>query len=903
MPPWIARLTRRLHALLRPASLDRELDDEIRLHVEMETDELIRTLGLTREEARRRALVAFGGVERYREAHRDARGLVGLEHLRQDWRFAFRGLRNRPGFALAVVATLALGIGANAAMFSIVDRLLFRPPPMLRSPERMHRIYLTTTYRGEEATGSGVQYARYRDLTNWTHSFVRTALFTTGGRAVGLGADARDMAIGVVSASFFEFFDAPPVLGRYFTHDEDSIPAGAPVTVLSYGFWQTRYGGRTDVLGRTLYIGATEFTIVGVAPRGFVGLWPDQPPAAFVPAANVGAERADDFTARGQTWWSSYNWSWARMMAERKPEVGVAQADADLTHAYLLSYAAQGESERDQTPAEIAKPRAMAASILSDRGPNQSSLAKVATLVSAVALMVWLIACANVANLLLARALRRRREIAVRLALGVSRGRLASQLLTESFLLALLGGVAGVAVAQWGGTLLRVLFLSDTTTATVIRDPRTLVFAGTVSVIAGLLTGLAPLFQAGRADLTRDLKEGVRAGTYRRSRIRTGLLLFQGTLSVLLLIGAGWFVRSLVRVQRTGLGYDADRVAVVDLHERGMHFDSTEAHALRVRLLEAATAIPDVEHAAVQLTMPFWNVWVDDLFVPGIDTVAKLGEFDLNAVTPDYFATMGTRILRGRGITEEDGPGSVKAMVVSEAMATRLWPGADAIGQCIRVGADTVPCGRVVGIAENIKNTALDDDPGFFYYLSWRQYASNYGGLFVRTRGDAARYAETIRRALQPVMPGVAYVTVTPLSVVLGQETQSWRLGATMFLAFGILALVLAAVGLYSVIAYDVVQRTHEVGVRVALGARMTDVVGLVVTGGVRLAVAGVALGVAIALVVGRWVEPLLFNQSARDPAIFVLVAVVLVAVAGLASYLPARRAAGIPPMQALRVE
>ena len=826
-----------------------------------------------------------------------------LESFFQDVRYAARGLRNKPGFTIAVVVTLALGIGANSAMFSIVDRLLFRPPPMMRNPALMHRVYLASTYRGKEYNSSGVQYARYMDLTNWTHSFARTSEFTQRKMAIGVGADANEMTVGVVSASFFRLFDAPPVLGRYFTSAEDTIPVGAPVVVISYPYWERQFGSARDVLGKTLHIGANIFTVIGVAPRGFVGVWPNEPPVAYIPITNYGAEVGKQIRTNGQTWYNTYNWTWASMIVERKPGVTVAQADADLTQADQRSYQGELAKSPGRTPMALIKPHGLVASILSDRGPNESSLTKVVTWISGVALIVWLIACANVANLLLARALRRRREIAVRLALGVSRRRLASQLLTESFALALLGGVAGVAVAQWGGALLRAYFLSKTSTATVISDPRTLIFAGVASVAAGLLTGLAPLFQTGKTDLTRDLKAGAREGTYHGSRIRTGLLVFQGTLSVLLLVGAGLFVRSLANVRSTPLGYDADQLAVVDIHERGVKFDSVQAHNLRLDLLAAAQAIPGVEHASLQVTMPFWSTWSNSLHVAGIDTVEKLGQFDLNAVTPDYFTTMGTRILRGRGITDQDVAGAPKSMVVSQSMAKKLWPKADAIGQCVKVGADSVPCTYVVGVAEDIKNSSLNDEPGLYYYMSWLQFAPQQGGLFVRTRGEAERAKETIRKVLQTRMPGVSYVTVTPMTDVLGEQTQSWQVGATMFLAFGVLALVLAAVGLYSVIAYNVAQRAQELGVRVALGAQVRDVMTLVFRQGMSVALFGVALGAGIALAVGHWVEPLLFNESARDPVVYGFVAVALMGVAAVASFIPARRAARTDPMQALRSE
>jgi putative ABC transport system permease protein len=823
--------------------------------------------------------------------------------LLHDLRYAARGIRNRPGFSAAVILTLALGIGANAAMFSVVDRLLFRPPPMLREPALVHRVYLARTFRGKESAFSGVQYARYLDLTKWSTSFDRTAMFTQRKLAIGAGTDSREMQVGVVTAGFFGFFDAPPALGRYFSASEDAPPNGTPVAVLGYGFWQTGFGGHRDAVGRTVQIGATRYTIIGVAPRGFVGLWPGEPPAVFIPLSAFGAEQGATIRLRGETWFGTYHWTWASMLASRKPGVSQEAANADLTSAYLKSYAAQAATDHGMTPAAIARPHGIAASVLADRGPNESSVAKVATWISGVALVVWLIACANVANLLLARALRRRREIAVRLALGVSRARLGSQLLIESLLLAVLGGAAGVLVAQWGGAILRRELLPRTAAATVLTDPRTLLFAGLAALVAGLLTGLAPLVQARHADLTNDLKAGVREGTPHRSRTRVALLVLQGALSVVLLVGAGLFVRSLRNVRELPLGYDADAVLSVDLQMRGVELDSAGKVTLRNRLLEEAKTIPGVARAARRITMPFWSSRSVGLYVAGIDSVDRLGEFDMNAVSPDYFATMGTRILRGRGITDQDVAGSPLVMVASEAMAKRLWPGRDALGQCVRVGSDTLPCTQVVGLAENIKSQSLSDASEYFYYLPTAQSNPDQGGLFVRAAGDAGALKETVRRRLQPLMPGAAYVIVTPLAEILGSQTDSWRLGATLFTVFGGLALVLAAIGLYSVIAYNVAQRTHELGVRVALGAEMGHLVRLVLFEGMKLALVGVGLGGAIALLVGRWVKPLLFEVSPRDPVVFLGVGAVLLGVAALASLIPARRAGRVDPIEALRSE
>jgi len=825
-----------------------------------------------------------------------------LESLRQDIKYAIRGLRRKPGFAIAVVTTLALGIGANAAMFGIVDRLLFRPPPLLKDPSTAHRVYSFATTRGKEVPRGGNQFARYKDFERWTTSFSTVAGYRQSSFAVGVGDASREMSVGVVSANFFDFFDAPPVIGRYFTAAEDSTPSGTPVAVLSHSMWQVQYGGHRDVLGQKIQIGSIVFTIIGVSPRGFVGLWADQPPAAFIPITTSGAAMAKTLTFKTD-WWKTYSWGWMSTLARRKPGVSVTRANADLTQALLKSYAAQLVEQPRTTPPSISRPRAVAGSILTERGPNASSVGKVATWVGGVSVIVLLIACANVANLLLARALRRRREIALRLALGVSRGRLLSQLFTESVLLAVLGGVAGLMIAHWGGAALRAGLLEKSEAPAGLRDPRTVLFAIGAALIVGLLTGLAPALQARRANLTADLKTGTREGTYHRSRARITLLLLQGALSVVLLVGAGLFVRSLRNVQSLRLGYDVDPVLLVNLNMRGLKLDSAKTVDLRQRLLRAAKATPGVENATLSATVPFWSSWSTSLFVEGIDTVSRLGQFDLNAVSPEFFATIGTRIVRGRGIAEQDIAGAPRVMVVSQAMGNVLWPGKDPIGQCIRVNADTMPCTTVVGVAENIKEQGLSADSGYYYYMPAAQFGPTQGGLLVRTRGEGNRLKEGIRRALQREMPGSSYITISSFAEIVGQQTRSWHLGATMFLAFGALALVLAAVGLYSVIAYNVAQRMHELGVRVALGAQSWDVVRLVVVDGLRLAGIGVVVGGAVALWASKWVKPLLFNVSPRDPLVFGLVAATLIGVAVAASWLPARRASRVDPNVALRAE
>jgi len=593
------------------------------------------------------------------------------------------------------------------------------------------------------------------------------------------------------------------------------------------------------------------------------------------------------------------------MIARRKAGVPEASANADLTNAYLRSYARNKEMSPGLTDVSISKPRAMIAPVLTARGPQASETSKVARWVSGVAAIVLLIAAANVANLLLARALRRRREVAVRLALGVSRARLLAQLMTESVLLAAIGGALGLAIAQFGGTILRKQFIPTADAVPVLGDARTVLFASVAVLVVGLLTGLAPALQSGRGDLTTALKSGSREGTYHRSRMRVALLVLQGALSVVLLVGAGLFVRSLGNVGAMRMGYDLDRLLWVGVEERGEKLADAEKSALRQRLEDAARGLQGVESAARAVTVPFWMSWNEGISVAGHDT-ALLNRYQwrIQAASPQYLQTMGTRLLRGRNIETHDTEKSPKVMVVSASMAKLLWPDKDALGQCVRIGADTNPCTEVIGIAEDIRaDEDFAADKFMYYYRPVTQASPNGGGIFVRTSGAAARSTETVRRQLQALMPGATYVTVTPMSQIFAPNVRSWRLGATMFVAFGGLALVLAAVGLYSVIAYNVTQRTHEMGVRVAFGAQVGDVVRLVLREGLTLAGVGVAIGGGIAWYAARWVAPLLFNVEPRDPQVFAVVVATLLLVAAVASLIPAMRAARVDPNVALRAE
>jgi putative ABC transport system permease protein len=426
--------------------------------------------------------------------------------------------------------------------------------------------------------------------------------------------------------------------------------------------------------------------------------------------------------------------------------------------------------------------------------------------------------------------------------------------------------------------------------------------------LAALLAGLLPALSVGRGDLAGSLKAGSREGAYRHSRLRTALVVLQAALSVVLLVGAGLFVRSLQAVRGLRMGYDVDRIAYVEASMRGVELNAVESAALAGRLESESRALPGIANASLAASVPFWFSASRDLYVTGIDSVAKLGRFLMQAGSPDYFATMGTRILRGRGLTAADRAGTPYIAVVSEAMATTLWKGDDPIGKCFRIDADTMPCTTVVGVAENIKAREITTNGGLEYYLPMAQYIAEFGeppmlALFVRVNGRADDYVESLRASLQRLMPNPAYLRVMPFHEITDPTMQSWTSGARMFLAFGALALVLAAIGLYAVIAFAVAQRVHELGVRIALGALPADVVRLVIGEGLRVTLAGVAIGGAIALVASRGVGSLLFHVSPRDPLVYGTVAATLIVVGVLASAIPASRAARVDPNTALRAE
>jgi predicted permease len=813
-----------------------------------------------------------------------------FEAVLSDMSYAMRQLRRAPGFTITVLLAFALGIGANATMFGIVDELLFRPPAHVRAPNEIVTLVAGTAQGGfGQRTSNYPVFAAIRDHGS---GFSQVAAVAALSVPFGRGDHAANLDGLLASASYFPLLGVVPERGRFFRADEDFAPIGAPVAVISYAFWQRQFSGSTGALGATLQLGDRQFTVIGIAPRDFTGVG-YAAPDVWLPISSGGAMQF-----LGKQWTTQSIATWLRIYARMKPGVPLAAAATDAMRVAREAapdafFTQSGWSFRAQP-------------LMTARGEETGASATIATLLGAMSLIVLLIACANVANLLLARGIRRRREMAVRLALGVTRRRLIEQLLTESVLLAALGGVAAIVVAHWGGVLVRRLLLGDLALTSSVLDLRVLAFTAVVALLVGVLTGLIPALQASRAEVFSTISAGGNRGGARRTRAHSALLAVQAALSLVLLIGAGLFGRSLLAVNAQRMGVDVDRVFIGSMNLRSIGRPASEADAVFTRALERVQGAPGIASAAIAATVPFGPSFGRDVGVMGRDSVRHYTSM-YNVVTPDYFRTLGASLLRGRDFADVDRESAPRVVIVNEMLARRAWGNENALGRCVRVGNDSLPCATVIGVVENVRRQSIFEDSTNFVYLPLAQARSWINARFIvaRAAGDPAIVAETVRHAMQTAAPQLPFADVRLVKnqPVVRHETLPFRLGAVMLGVFGALALLLAAVGVYGVISYDVGQRTREIGVRMALGARAADVASLVMRDGLRLVAIGGVIGTAIALAAGRLVTPLLYETSPRDPAVLAGVALLLLVVATLACLVPARRAMRVDINTAIREE
>jgi predicted permease len=822
-----------------------------------------------------------------------------VSSLFQDARFALRALLRDPLFTAFSVITLGLGIGAGVTMFAVVDRLLLRGPDHVVDPDRVVRVYFSHEPAGmRRFTSSGVGHVTYELVRSRVRAFDQLASYATNGSRIGHGADARAARVTYASGTFFGLLGVQPILGRFFgPEDDDPARPDRPV-VLSHAIWQRDFAGSPEVLGRTLVVEDQPHTIVGVAPAGFTGA-ELRPVELWLPMSLLSPRVTQD-------WATTWDALWMSVIGRLAADVSAEAAGAELTDAFRAGY---GGDEPSMRAANL-----FVAPLGAGDAGTQTAEARVARWLLGVSALLLLAVCANLVNLLIARDMRRVRDLSVRLALGASAARVQRLLVAEALALALGGAACALAVAQLLGGLARRL-LADVQWSSPPVDARLLAVAAVTALALGLVMGLVPAARA--VSLARSSAAGLggtRDGGARQGPLRASLAVTQAALSVLLLIGAGLFSRSLVNALSTDLGIEPEEVLVVELSRGTLAAfppDQVEGERARRRVfpleaLESLRAIPEVTHAAVAVGMPFGNRFSVRLWIPGLDSIPRLstGGPSISAVSDEYFATVGTSILRGRAFRRGEGAGTERVAIVSETMARTVWPGEDAIGKCLIAMSDTLPCATVVGVAADARRGALREEPSMHYYIPAGQEVG-FGGAVLLLEGEDTplALAPDVRRVLAALDGTITYVELGTIQERIDPQLRPWRLGTAVLASAGVLALITMLVGVYSITSYLLSLRTREIAVRVSLGATALHLARLVMGGSADTTLVGASTGVALALGAGRFVAPLLFDVSPRDPLVFGGAVGGLLLTALLASAPPCAKAARIDPNEALRAE